>query len=257
MYVHESGPRSTPTIVFLHGNASSSSMWKAHFTYLADFHCLAPDFPGFGRSSSEEWKSLDRTTDQVAEVIQEKAAGGRAHIVGLSLGGTIGIVLLATYPELVDHAIIDGAGVIPISTAPVMKLGFRLMEPVIKTGPVIRLMAKALNLPKQEFAVFERDIHTMSARSFQRSWSQALDLRCPPGMENVTCPILFIAGEKELKETHESNRMLAKMMPHAQCRVAPKMGHGWLSEAEELHCRMVDAWINDQPLPPELLNMKM
>jgi pimeloyl-ACP methyl ester carboxylesterase len=255
MYIHESGTRSTPTIVFLHGNASSSNMWKAHFTYLADFHCLAPDFPGFGRSSSEEWNSLDCTADQVAQVIREQAAGGRAHIVGLSLGGSVGLLLLGKYPDLVDHAVIDGAGVIPIAIAPVMKLGFRLIAPIVKTSSIIRLMAKFLNLPDEEFAVFRRDMRAMSARSFRRSWSQALDLRCPPGLENVSCPSLFVAGEKELKETHQSNRMLAKMMPQAQCRVAPKMGHGWLSEAAELHCRMVCAWINDQPLPPELQDM--
>jgi pimeloyl-ACP methyl ester carboxylesterase len=163
--------------------------------------------------------------------------------------------LLGKYPDLIDHAIIDGAGVLPIAIAPLMKLVFRLIEPIIKTNPVISLMAKSLNLPKEGIADFERDMRAMSTRSFRRSWSQALDLRCPPGLEKATCPSLFVAGQKELKETHQSNRMLAKMMPNAQCRMAPNMGHGWLTEASELHCRMVCAWINDQSLPSELLNM--
>lgn len=255
MYVHESGTGNASIIVFLHGNGSSSNMWKAHFAYLADFYCLAPDFPGFGRSNTEEWISLDCTAEQVARVIRERATGGRAHIVGLSLGGSVGLLLLGKYPDLVDRAIIDGAGVVPIGIAPIMKLGFRLIAPIVKTNSIIRLMAKTLNLPEEEFADFENDMRAISALSFRRSWSQALDLRSPPGLENVSCPSLFVAGENELNETHQSNRMLAKMMPRAQCRMAPNMGHGWLTEASELHCRMVCAWINDQSLPSELLNM--
>jgi pimeloyl-ACP methyl ester carboxylesterase len=48
MFVHECGPRDRPSIVFLHGNGTNGAMWQAHLDRLADYHCLAPDFPGYG-----------------------------------------------------------------------------------------------------------------------------------------------------------------------------------------------------------------
>ena len=54
MFVHQSGSLERPTIVFLHGNGAIGSMWKSRMEQLADFHCLAPDCPGFGQSRSEE-----------------------------------------------------------------------------------------------------------------------------------------------------------------------------------------------------------
>ena len=50
MFIHESGSPGSPAIVFLHGNGANGTMWKTHMEQLADFHCLAPDFPGFGQS---------------------------------------------------------------------------------------------------------------------------------------------------------------------------------------------------------------
>jgi pimeloyl-ACP methyl ester carboxylesterase len=55
MFIHESGSLGNPTIVFLHGNGANGSMWQTHMEVLTEFHCLAPDFPGFGQSRDQEW----------------------------------------------------------------------------------------------------------------------------------------------------------------------------------------------------------
>jgi len=46
--------------------------------------------------------------------------------------------------------------------------------------------------------------------------------------------------------------MLAAAMPHAMARTVPGRHHGWIAADPLLHCRMVEAWINDAPLPAAL-----
>src|SRR3954466_13167520 len=143
MHVHESGPANAASIVFLHGSGANADMWAHHAEYFADYHCLIPQFPGFGRSAGEPWVSLAATTGEVAALIRDRA-NGRAHVIGISLGGVIAMKLLAEQPGLVDHAVVDGAGVLPFPALPLIKLGLRSVRPFIKTDIVTSAIARAL-----------------------------------------------------------------------------------------------------------------
>ena len=252
MYVRESGAAGAPTILFLHGNAASGNTWDHHLRQLADFHCLAPDYPGFGRSNHLEWVSLDDTTDRVIRVIQERLAGDRAHLVGVSLGGSIGINLLGRASELIDHAIIDGTGVLPFRSTPLLTAGFFLVQPFLKTNFFVNPIARRLNVPAKDIQRFKEDFRAMTPRAFRRSFYEGMSLKIPPGMERVTCPTLFVAGSLEFSRFHQSNLMMSKIMPNAECRAVSGMGHSWLAEAPDLHVRMVRAWIAGEELPEEL-----
>lgn len=51
---HESGPVDGPSMVFMHGSGTSGSQCQRHMDRLADLHCLAPDFPRFGRTRDQD-----------------------------------------------------------------------------------------------------------------------------------------------------------------------------------------------------------
>jgi pimeloyl-ACP methyl ester carboxylesterase len=257
MFVHESGPVDGPAIVFLHGNGVNGTMWKAHMDRLTAYHCLAPDFPGFGRSNGEEWVSLDHTACQVVEVIRTRTAHAKAHVVGLSLGGSTIIKLLSQAPELIDHAIVDGAGVLPLRGLPFIKLGLRAVQPLLRSDRVIRIIAKAMNIRDDNYDDFIENMLCMSPASYTRAFIQALSMRQPPGLEKVTCPVLFVSGEKEPGAVKRSNVMLARLMPKSQSRMVPRLTHAWGAvEAVDLNIRMVEAWLQDRPLPAELVAVK-
>lgn len=252
MFTHESGSLGRPTIVFLHGNGANGSMWKSHMEMLADYHCLAPDFPGFGRSGSQEWTSLQATTDEVIKSVQERTPQEKVHIVGLSLGGSVAMTWLGTAPQFVDHAIVDGAGVQPLPGLPFMKIGFRLMQPFMHRDLVIRTIAGMTKIPSEDYAEFKQGMLSMSPSSFTRSFLEASSMRLPPGLAEVACRVLFVAGEKEPQAVKRSQASLARLLPNADSYIAPGMAHGWLAEAPDLHCRMVLAWIQDEEMPEEL-----
>lgn len=255
MFIHESGTIGNPTIVFLHGNGANWSMWKTHMDQLDDYHCLAPDFPGYGQSNDQDWVSINETTKQIAEIIRGRGSNGRAHIVGLSLGGSVTISLLSKAPELVDHAIVDGAGVLPMTGAPLMKIGFRLLQPFLHTEFVIKMIAQMTKISEDEYGEFREGMLMMSPLSFTRSFTEAISMRQPPGLDDVVNPVLFVSGEKEPEAVRRSNVMLSETMPNAQSRMIGEMGHGWLAEAPDIHCRMVRAWLNDDVLPEELVEV--
>ena len=44
-------------------------------------------------------------------------------------------------------------------------------------------------------------------------------------------------------------------MPNAPNYIAPRLGHGWFAEAPDLHYRMVQVWLHNEPLPEELVRV--
>ena len=73
-----------------------------------EFHCLTPDLPGHGAAVDLPF-TLAGAADRVAELIEREAHGGRAIVVGLSLGGYVAMDLAARRPELVRGLVISGA----------------------------------------------------------------------------------------------------------------------------------------------------
>ena len=80
------GDDSKPTIVFLHGTRLTGASWTAQVEDLGDeFHCLTPDLPGHG-SARDVTFTVGGAAERVADLIARDAHGGRAVVVGLSLG---------------------------------------------------------------------------------------------------------------------------------------------------------------------------
>jgi pimeloyl-ACP methyl ester carboxylesterase len=248
MYVHESGTPGSPAVVFLHGAGGSGRMWSEHMAKLAGCHCLAPDFPGFGRSNRLAPTSRIETTDLVAELIRARVPARRAHIVGLSWGGGVAHTLLDRHPELVDRVVIDGAGVLSSAGGKVIMLGLGMTAPFLHTRPMIALLSAIIGMDE----VGREDLRASSRRAFWRAFVEG----SRPAVSRVevaaSCPTLLVAGGKE-SAIRSSNAALASLMPHAVAMAAPGLGHGWMARAGGLHVRMVEAWLTGQDLPSEIV----
>jgi pimeloyl-ACP methyl ester carboxylesterase len=248
MHVDESGSPGAPSVVFLHGAGASGLMWREHTTRLADrFHCLAPDLPGFGRSNRLAPLTVDETADLVAELIETRVPGRRAHVVGLSWGGAVTHRLLERRPELVDRAVIDSAGVLTWRGGPLVLLAVSAVSPFLHTRPVVALFSRMIGMDEAGRA----DLRAASPRAFRRAFVEGFKGGVSRAEMEVSCPTLLTAGETETL-IRPSNAAQAALMSNAVARYAPRVGHGWLARKLDLHVRMVEAWLTGQALPADL-----
>lgn len=94
-------------IVLVHGMRLSSTMWRPQVELLRaqGRTVVAPDLPGHGSRRGEQF-TLGRGLDAVAEAID--SVGGRALLVGLSLGGFVSIAAAGSMPGRVAGLVAAG-----------------------------------------------------------------------------------------------------------------------------------------------------
>lgn len=92
-YTLEAGSSDQFPVIFLHGNASASTIWEEVLLELAEeFYCIAPDLRGYGQSDPE--KIIDATRGVMnwvddLEALADELNLKKFHLVGHSMGGWI------------------------------------------------------------------------------------------------------------------------------------------------------------------------
>jgi len=139
----ESGTR--PTVVLLHGNSCCKEIFINQIATLRHhgFGILAPDLPGHGASADARTPTRTYSFPGYASVIGqllEKLHLGAVHVVGWSLGGHIGLEMLATDPRVRSLLIV---GTPPIRLEPAD------VERAFLPSPAMSLTGKRVLTPRE------------------------------------------------------------------------------------------------------------
>ena len=266
LYVEECGRRDAPTIVFLHGGGGASWMWQPQIDRLADYHCLAPDLPGHGKSAALFPWNIPGAAELVANLIRRRASGGKAHVVGLSLGAQVAAALLSSAPEVVDHAILSSALLRPLPMAwmyspAIIKFLFATsVAPFKNSRWWARVNMKySAAIPDEFFPQFFEDYQSLTGEQFARVIDENQKFRLPPNLERVNSPVLVVVGHGEYKAMHLSACDLVAAIPGARGvevtrleKLSVAAEHNWSMTAPELFTNMVRAWISGSALPRAL-----
>ncbi|MBI1280515.1 MAG: alpha/beta fold hydrolase [Anaerolineaceae bacterium] len=252
LYVDETGNPAAPSIIFIHGIGVSGWMWKPQLDSLSDFHCLNVDLSGHGKSHQVKWVSMADTAHHIATIIQTRATNGRAHVVGLSLGGHMALELLEHHSNVLDHAVISGVADGPMSNQMWLKPQTMLMSFLLKQKWLMKIQAKSQHLsPVLQSSLLE-SLDALSTQAYRDIWKEAINFRISPVLQQVNTPTLIVAGSKEPDLMKRSVDKISKLMPNAQGRFASGLGHSWNLEAPDLFSAMIRAWITGAPLPSTL-----
>ena len=249
LHVEETGTRGAPSIVFLHGIGASGWMWRRQIAALADFHCLNVDLPGHGGSNQVAWVSLADSSAQIVALIQARATHGRAHIVGLSLGGYVALVLLERHADVVERVVISGVTAAPMPNRALLNPQLWLMSFFLRRRWFVKMQADSMHVPPDMQAAFTENLSLVSMRTYRRIYEEAVDFRLPATLSQVDTPVLVTAGGRESDIILQAVDAIPKRLPNAQGRLAPGLGHGWNVEAPDLFNAMLRAWITGRPLP--------
>ncbi len=102
MAYREAGQAGAQLVLFLHGNPTSSYLWREIIPLVAPAgHCVAPDLIGFGQSGKPEieYRFFDHV--RYLDAFLEKAAIASAYVVAHDWGTALAFHLAARRPEFV------------------------------------------------------------------------------------------------------------------------------------------------------------
>lgn len=194
-------------VVLLHGARTSATMWRAQQASLARTGrvVVAPDLPGHGTRTGERF-TLDAARSVIGDAIS--GVGGRAVVVGLSLGGYLALDQAARHPERVLGVVAAGC-----STSPGGPLTWgwrqavRLIERLPDRGARLNRTLVRLALPAQGAA-------DAAAGGFALDvMGDLLDevgtLRPLGDLPAITCPLWLVNGRWDHFRRQERAYLLA------------------------------------------------
>ena len=242
---HENQPE---TIVFLHGGGLSGRQWQPQIEGLPDQHLLIPDLPEQGRTPGPF--DLQDATNGIADIVRNRAHGGKAHLVGLSLGGAVVLELMRVAPELIQTALVTGTS---------GTLGPWLGKIMIWSAGLSRLMRaeKLADLaitqhhiePRFRNLVYE-DLVRAADPDFNIRVAKALvSLRLP---KQTSAPFLVLVGDDETYFAKSAMKKIASSIQGARGAIVPNVGHLWNLQQPALFCDVVHSWVKQNEVHPSL-----
>lgn len=265
----EPGPQPAPAVLLLHGLASNASRW-AEFSAasrLGERHELIRvdlrghgDSPTLGRIGLEHWAAD-------LKALMAQLPGGRAVLVGHSLGAQVAMHLAACEPHrvaalvLVDPVFSQALhpasrrrarlgplfGAAAAAARLAYRLGLRRRElPPLDLSELDRQARVALQTPEAEAAFIA---HYSSARADLRHFRTAHYLqemaemsRPAPEPEQLTVPTLALLSTGATFAALPASRAVAERMP--QATVVTVDCHHWpLTERPDAVRDCIDAWV--------------
>lgn len=113
IHYREAGAKDTPVMLLLHGFPSSSHMFRHLIPQLAaHYRVIAPDYPGFGYSSSPSPEQFDYSFGNLASLMDDftQQVGANQYFLYMQdYGGPVGFRLANQHPERVRGLIIQNA----------------------------------------------------------------------------------------------------------------------------------------------------
>lgn len=225
LFVEEHGSRKNPSIVLLHGGGLGGRMWEPQVRRLKDkYHCVVPDLPQQGRSAHIAPFSLADAAERVARLIQQ-CCQGRAHLVGLSLGGAVALTVMLQSPEVVGRVVVSGTSArLGRMLGQLSKWSARLYR-YMKPETLVKASIKQFGIPSQYAGIFRDELRHGVSESFVLAYTDSLmQMRLPTSAD---IPLLVAVGQRETWVAKQSARKIVAAVPHAQGVIAPHAGHVW------------------------------
>lgn len=237
----ESGFRDRPAVLLLHGFTGSCEDFAPLMRALSEeFHCIAVDLLGHGRSGAPDDPrryAMQEVAADLSELLAASTKDGRAACLGYSLGGRVALGFAATCPEAVWALALESAspGLRDPSARRERAAADGKLADEIQAGGVTQfvrrweshpLFATQAGLPEEVLARQRR------TRLSQRAEGLAGSLRgigagAQPSfwdkLPELRMPSLLISGERDTRYTSIAQEM-AGLIPGAR-RLTLLAGH--------------------------------
>lgn len=248
----EYGQHNETSIIFLHGLGVSGWMWKPAVEQLTKYHCIIPDLPEHRQSINVGEFTINSCAEQIADLIKKKAHHGRAHVVGLSLGGQIALQMLSIVPESIISTVVSGVPIKPFLGTKLLPLYLKLTAPFQFYDVFLRSNLKRKGIPHQYFNEFKKDSLLLSGKPLYRILKESTAFRLPKEAMPSNIAILSLVGENEPHFIMNSCREIGESFRFCQAYSVKDAGHNWPLQAPGLFAKTITLFIRNKKMPSEL-----
>jgi len=219
--------------VLLHGLGATSQSWDLQIPALtqAGFRVIAPDARGFGCSPYPGGNHrIADMADDVAALLQ-RIDGAPAHVIGISMGGTLALQLALDHAELVRRLVLVNTFASLRPDRPSVWLYFALRMLLVNT---VGLQAQAQTVARRIFPRPEQSFlrETLIAQICQadprgyRVTMRALALfDVTRRLGEIRAPTLIVSGADDTTVPLKSQRLLVERISGARHLVIAAAGH--------------------------------
>lgn len=252
---YDFGPSQTPVVLFLHGSGPGVTGWRNFRgvlpTFAEHYRCLVLEFPGFGVSDDFGGHPMITAYGTIAPFLDALGVD-KAHVIGNSMGGGVGINFASTSPERVGRLVtIGGIGVNIFSPSP--SEGIRLLQEFVEDPTRQRLVDWLKSMVYNQALVTDdlveerwqlatdeatlaaaRRMYSKAAFAAMTSAMQASDRPMPwAAMHKVTAPTLLTWGRDDRVSPPDMALIPMRTIPNAELHIFPNSGHWSMIEAKE------------------------
>lgn len=243
LHVRDTGPRTAPAIIMLHGLGSSLHTWDAWAEMLSrNFRVIRYDLPGFGLTGPDPTGDYsDARGQQVLGALMDALSVRRASLIGNSLGGKLAWEFAAAHPDRVDKLVLispDGfaSRAFSYNKTPDVPWVAKLLPYTLPTFLLRTTIAPAYGDPSRlSDDVIKRYRDMILAPGVR----QALLVRVTqvrlqppePMLRRIQAPALLVWGEKDALIPYRNAGDYLAVMPNCRLLVFGDLGHVPMEEA--------------------------
>ena len=245
MYYEAYGDGSAPPVVLLHGGLSGAQTWASQVKALSDrYRVLVPEQQGHGHTPDLDAPLTYQTMAEDTVEFMERVAGQRAHVVGHSDGGILGLFIALQRPDLLGRAVVIGANY--------HKDGL-LSSPSTSGGPDDEEFATGRDR-YVELTPDGTDHWPMIFEKTQQMWLAEPTLTLAE-IATIAAPVLVMVGDDDVI-AHGHTVDLYEALPEGQLAVIPGTSHGVKKEKPEIVNGLILDFLGDDTLPSELKTVR-
>ncbi len=244
-----------PPIVILHGLFGSSQNWASVARRLGATHrVIAADLRNHGASPHHQRMDYPAMAEDVALLIEERA-GGRASVLGHSMGGKVAMTLALTRPALVERLVVVDIAPVPYRVtlgayASAMRAlplapGMRRSEADEALRPVVRNDAeRAFLLQNLRFEGEGAPRWRINLEAIEAGMPAIAGFPQFPRHARYDGPTLLVSGETSRYVRPEHREPMLSLFPRTVFVVVPGAGHWVHAEAPEPFLRAVEPFLS-------------